>query len=162
MDSYETILFPGGGKIRIHHLVSKVDTDYAKLFSIAECFALDGKDVTLVPKMKRPHQFEYYTIYNALKGTPYDGKCPDMLVDGKWYEYEGFITANPKRAFSNMLNRGLKQSDRIIIDWPNMTDAYMKRVIHQRVFEGQQIEEVWILEGYNLRLLYKKSGEQSE
>ena len=161
MDYYETVLFPSGGRIRIHTLVSKDDTDYAKLYSIAECFAMDGKDVTLVPKMKRPQQFEYYSIYSALAGTHYDGKCPDMLVEGKWYEYEGFITDNPKRAFSNMLNRGLKQSDRIILDKPDLSDAYMKRVIHQRIKLGHRIEEVWVLDCEQMRCIHKKSGEQS-
>ena len=58
-----------------------------------------------------------------------------------------------------MLNNGLEQSDRLIIDKPNLTDAYMKRVIRQRVKDSQTIEEIWIKDGSEIRLLYKKFEE---
>lgn len=58
-----------------------------------------------------------------------------------------------------MLNHGLKQSNRIIIDRPNLTDAYMKHVINQRIKDGQHIAELWLHENGQLRLLYKKSEE---
>lgn len=58
-----------------------------------------------------------------------------------------------------MLNHGLKQSDRLIIDKPNLTDAYMKRIIRQRIKDGQDIEEIWIKEDSKLRILYKKFEE---
>ena len=136
--------------------MSRDDSDFSKLFDIAKHFAMEGRSVTLVPKMRRPQVFEYYSIYGALVGTPFEGKCPDMFVDGKWYEYEGFITKNPKRAFSNMLNRGLKQSDRLIIEKPNLSEAYIKRVIYQRIREGQMIREIIIWNGEKLELVYKK------
>ena len=53
----------------------------------------------------------------------------------------------------------LKQSSRIIINKPNLTDAYMKRIIRQRINEGQTIDEVWIMEDSYVRCLYKKSEE---
>ena len=55
-----------------------------------------------------------------------------------------------------MLNNGLRQSARLIIDRPALTDAYMKRVIRQRIKSGQAIEEVWLREDSEIRLLYKK------
>ena len=58
-----------------------------------------------------------------------------------------------------MMNDGLKQSDRLIIDKPNLTDAYMKRVIRQRIKDGQAIEEIWIKDGSEIRILYKKFEE---
>ena len=116
-------------------------------------------NVKLTPKMSRPKKFVYQNIYHSLIGTKFEGKCPDMLIDGKWYEHEGFISENPKRAFRNMLTHGLKQSNRIIIDKPELTDAYMKRVIYQRVKDGQTITEVWLKDGNKLQLLYKKSEE---
>ncbi len=45
-----------------------------------------------------------------------------------------------------MLNHGLKQSSRIIINRPNSTDAFMKRIIKQRVKDGHDIDEVWIMD----------------
>ena len=84
---------------------------------------------------------------------------PDLLINGIWYEHEGFMSDNPKTAFRNMLNHGLKQSDRLIIDKSNLTDAYMKRIIRQRIKDGQDIEEIWIKEDSKLRILYKKFEE---
>ena len=41
----------------------------------------------------------------------------------------------------------------------NVIDAYMKRIIRQRIKDGQAIEEVWIKDGSELKLLYKKFEE---
>ena len=136
----EVIKF-GKGVIRINRLVNKNDSDYNKLYQIAENFASVGDIVELTPKMTRPSKFKYECVYGDLIGTKYQGKCPDLKINGLWYEHEGFVTTNPKRAFSNMLAHGLKQSSRIIIDKPNLTDSYMKRIIYQRLRDGQMIDE---------------------
>ena len=149
----------GRGTILINRMVNHNDSDYSKLYEIAEYFANDGAIVELTPKMSRPSKFKYECIYEDLIGTKYEGKCPDLRINGLWYEHEGFITDNPKRAFSNMMTHGLKQSSRIIINKPNLTDAYMKRIIRQRINEGQTIDEVWIMEDSYVRCLYKKSEE---
>lgn len=149
----------GKGEIRINRNVNRSDSDFEKLYQIAEYFANEGEVVELTPKMSRPPKFKYECIYGDLIGTKYEGKCPDLRIGGKWYEHEGFITNNPKRAFSNMVAHGLKQSSRIIINKPDLTDAYMKRIIKQRINEGQTIVEVWIIEEDYIRCLYKKSEE---
>ena len=113
------------GLIRINRLVNKTDNDYNKLYQIAEYFANKGSVVELAPKMSRSSNFEYESIYYDLIGTKYEGKCPDLKIDGLWYEHEGFVTDNPKRAFRNMLSHGMKQSSRIIIDKPGLTERYM-------------------------------------
>lgn len=151
--------FPNGGKILIHELVSSKDSDYTKLIDVATFFAAMGKEVRLTPKMKRPPQFEYASIYGSLVGTRYVNKCPDMLVDDFWYEHEGFISSNPKNAFRNMLNDGLIQASRLVIDKPNLTEAYMKRVIRQRIKDGQMIDEIWVKDGTSIQLIYKKFEE---
>ena len=41
---------------------------------------------------------------------------------------------------------------------PDLTDAYMKRVIRQRVMDGQPINEIWLREkDGKITLLYKKN-----
>lgn len=72
-----------------------------------------------------------------------------------WYEHEGFVSSNYKRAFRNMITHGLKQSDRIVIDDPELSDGYMLRSIYGHTKQGKDISEVWIKDGKNLRLLYK-------
>ena len=133
----------GKGTIEISHLVNREDSDYQKLMDVARHFAKDGAVVALTPKMTRPATFEYDCVYASLRGTRYEGKCPDLKIGDHWYEHEGFVTTNPKRAFSNMMNDGLKQSDRLIIDRPELTERYMYHSIWRRVNkEGQQITEV--------------------
>ncbi|MDE7469965.1 MAG: hypothetical protein K2M57_00790, partial [Paramuribaculum sp.] len=95
-----------------------------------------GETVAITPKMSRPAQFEYDCVYASLKNTPYYGKCPDLLIGDKWYEHEGFTTDNPKRAFSNMMNHGLKQSARLIINNPMLEARYMRRSILGRIERG--------------------------
>ena len=141
----------------IHTLINRNDSDFNKLNEIATFFAREqGAEVILTPKMSRPPKFKYECVYASLVGTKYEGKCPDLCINGVWYEHEGFVSDKPKRAFSNMLNHGLRQSSRIIIDRPNLTDAYMKRNINQRVKEGQIIDEIWINDDSGIRLFYKK------
>ena len=57
-----------------------------------------------------------------------------------------------------MLNDGLKQSDRIVIDKPQLNERYMRHSIERRIRDGQNIKEIWTREpGGNIRLLYKKT-----
>lgn len=137
------------------------DGDFEKLRQTAEEFARMGRNVTLTPKMTRPSRFQYECVYGSLVGTKYEGKCPDLNIDGLWYEHEGFTSANPKNAFRNMVTNGLKQSDRIIIDDPELAEAYMKRIIRNRIAEGQNIQEVWLRDkNGRIRSLYDKKSEE--
>ncbi len=57
-----------------------------------------------------------------------------------------------------MMNHGLKQSSRLIIDCPELTDRFMLRSIQNRINIGIHIDEVWLRERSGLiRLLYKKT-----
>lgn len=155
----EEVIKYGEGTVRISSLINRSDSDFYKLMQVAQAFAQKGSTVRLTPKMSRPPKFQYECFYQDLIGTRFEGKCPDLNVDGAWYEHEGFISDNPKRAFRNMLNDGLKQADRLIIDKPQLTEAYMKRVVWQRIKDGQNITEIWIRDGKEVTLLYKKSEE---
>lgn len=56
-----------------------------------------------------------------------------------------------------MMRDGLLQSNRLIIDRPELTERFMRRSIIGRVEKGEDIEEVWIRENNgSLTLLYKK------
>ena len=151
----------GKGTVKISKLIDPKSPDYDKLKQAAEHFALDGLEVEMTPKMSRPDDFVYDCYYKDLRGTKYDGKCPDIRVGDVWYEHEGFTTKDPVKAFNNMLNHGLKQSSRLIIDQPDLTDAYMKKSIRRRIYTAEQIiDEVWIRTDSGIRLLYKKKIEE--
>ena len=148
--------FENGGRLFIHKNVSERDSDYHKLHAAALFFAKQGRHVVLTPKLTRSPNFEYAQIYSSLMGTKYEGKCPDMLIDGKWYEHEGFTSDNPKNAFRNMLTHGLKQASRLIIESPKLTDGYMLRCIYGRIKCGLDIDEIYLHEDNgNFRCLYK-------
>ena len=155
------VISHGKGSIEISHLVDRNDSDFSRLMQVAEFFAKDGASVVLSPKMTRPAKFDYDCVYVSLKGTPFYGKCPDLKIGEFWYEHEGFTSDNPKRAFNNMMNHGLKQSNRIIIDRPGLTERYMRNSVINRLKLGANIEEVWIRETDGiLTLLYKKTDGQ--
>lgn len=148
----------GKGIVKISRLVNHDDSDFEKLKQVAEFFAKDGAESVLTPKMSRHSKFKYECVYASLIGTKYEGKCPDLCIDGIWYEHEGFTSNNPKNAFRNMMRDGLLQSDRIIIDRPDLTERYMRRSIIGRVERGEDIQEVWLRESDgSLTLLYKKT-----
>ena len=114
--------------------------------------------------MSRPPKFAYEEYYSSLIGTKFEGKCPDILVkdiqNGKniWYEHEGYTSSKPKNAFRNMMRDGLLQSNRIVIDRPDLTERYMRRSIIGRINKGEDIKEVWLREKEGtLTLLYKKT-----
>ena len=149
----------GPGKVIINEMVDPNDSDYEELERVARMFAQEGATVELVPKMTRANRFKYDCVYGDLRGTKYEGKCPDLRINDKWYELEGYRTSNYKRAFGNMLNHGLKQSSRIIIEEVPLTEAFMKRSIINRIYQGALIDEVWMKTNTGLILLYKKSEE---
>ena len=128
---------------------------------------MQGKRVIITPRFGETiGNPKYEKIYASLEGTQYWGKCPDFSVDGVWYEHEGYditkdLTDHQKRAdtFCLMMKRGVKQSDRIIVDDCKVGRRWAKKVIFNRVhFEKQNIKEVYIRTLDSLECLYKGSG----
>ena len=156
--------YKSGGQILVSELVCKKDSDYKKLMQIARHFAKKGSKVELTPRMTRPPRTKYISYYIDLlsyKGGRYANKCPDLRIDGVWYEHEGYITDKPRNAIKNMLNHGLKQSDRLILDNPHDNSRLLYR-INKKIEEGFDIEEVWLRDDNRIRLFYKNNKSQSE
>ena len=110
----------------------------------------------MTPKLDVPYKNPAYDmIYGSLKGTPYYGKCPDLLVDGVWYEHEGYVHLNPKTNFANMCRRGFRQSDKIIIENCGLSIGYMLRSIEGQIKSGTSISEVWVHSKDDVYLIYK-------
>ena len=72
-----------------------------------------------------------------------------------WYEHEGYSNVNPKTNFSNMMKRGLRQSNRVIVEDCGLTDGYMKRNVLVRISENQRIREVLVRKGDEIRVIFK-------
>ena len=159
------ILYPNGGKIDVYTLVDKTASDYKNVMACCEFFAQQGAHVIIYPRfVDTIGNLMYEKIFASLKGTQYWGKCPDFTVNGVWYEHEGYevkkdLTDRHKRAntFCKMMKRGVKQSDRIIVEDCGVGRFFAKHVIFSRIhFEKQNINEVYIRTDAGLELLHKK------
>lgn len=152
-DSFEKITlesFENGGEINSSNLVDSSAKDYEDVYNCCKNFAENG-DIT---EVLSPIEFDsplYKEIYEDLIGTIYERKCPDFMVNGVFYELEGF---DGKGYYSNMLKRGLKQSSRVIIAKTDETESYLKKLIKFSIFEGKKIDEVWILDKGKISLFY--------
>ena len=149
----------GKGTVTIHQNVNRSDGDFEKLNEIATFFAKEqGAEVILTPRITRSSKFHYECVYSSLIGTKYEGKCPDLCINGIWYEHEGFKSSNPKNAFRNMMRDGLIQCDRLIIDRPKLTERFMLRSIIGRIENGEVIKEVWLRDkDGTMKMLYKNT-----
>ena len=148
--------YPNGGTLTVYNSIDRTTGDFHRIRCCAEFFARQGKMVVMTPKLDVPYKNPAYDmIYGSLKGTPYYGKCPDLLVNGVWYEHEGYSNVNPKTNFSNMMKRGLRQSNRVILEDCGLTDGYMKRNVLVRISENQMITEVLVRKGDEIRVIFK-------
>ena len=95
--------------------LDKTNSDYNDLISIACYFAKKGKRVHVLPTLHYKDT-RYRDVYGPLIGTIYYRKCPDLLIDGEYYEYESYERPFKAKKISHMIKRGAGQSDRIIID----------------------------------------------
>ena len=156
MDMETLVVFPNGGSVKVHNVIDRTTADYVRILSCALFFAKQGKQVVLTPKVDVPYKNPAYDIiYGSLRGTQYYGKCPDLLVDGVWYEHEGFSGEKPKRSFRNMCYHGLKQCDRLILEDCGLTFGFMYRSLLGRIDRKEKIKEVWIHYEREIQLLYK-------
>ena len=162
------IEYENGGMVEVYSTVDRTASDYKNVLACCIYFAQQGKRALITPgfvvdTIGNPL---YEQIYATLKGTPYWGKCPDFCVDGVWYEHEGYdvtkdLSDRTKRAdtFSKMMTRGVKQSDRIIVEDCGVGRRWAKKTIYNRVhFEKQNISEIFIRTSAGLELLYQKEA----
>ena len=150
--------YENGGKVLIPRNINKKGSDYKPLLNIANLFAKEGKVVklTLVVHFKSD---EYKQIYGSLIGTIYERKCPDLEIDGVFYEFEDFIPPFNKKKISRMIKKGTEQSSNIIINNnKGASDRFILRNIKERMEDKNfkyEIKEVWLYEKGKLRLLFK-------
>ena len=147
--------FENSGKIEIINEYKK-RADHKDLLSISRFFAQNGDDLKITTNIHFKDK-KYEEVFGALIGTKYERKCPDLIINEKFYEYENFIPPITKRSLSNMFTRGLSQSSNLIINNnKGMTDRIIKKVIFNRIRIGQTINEVLLYEKGVVRMLYKK------
>ena len=77
--------YKSGGCVHIMNGVDKSKPDYKIIFTLASLFAKEGKEVFLLTSCHFKSE-EYKVVFGSLTGTKFERKCPDLLVDGKFYE----------------------------------------------------------------------------
>ena len=132
-------------------------SDYEEILIIANCLAEVGHEVKVLHAVHYKDNL-YREVFGELVGTRYYRKCPDLLVDGNFFEYESYTTDQPKKAFRNMLHNGLAQSDHIILRQCNLTDGYMIQQIHGQIINGIPVSSVWLFNGREIRPIYNTEG----
>lgn len=148
-------MYENDGSLTVYNSIDRTTGDFHRIRCCAEFFAKQGKTVIMTPKLNVTYKNPAYDmIYGTLKGTPYYGKCPDLLIDEVWYEHEGFSGENPKRSFRNMCYHGLKQCDRLILEDCGLTFGFMYRSLLGRIDRKEKIKEVWIHTEQEMQLLY--------
>ena len=145
--------YPIGGKIWLMLGLETTGSDYDDILAVADCLAENGHEVKVLHAVHYKDPM-YREVFGELIGTKYYRKCPDLLVDGIFVEYESFNSDQPKNAFRNMLHNGLTQSDNVILRHCNLTDGYMLQQIRGKTKNGIAVSHVWIYDGKSVRLLY--------
>ena len=147
--------FRNSGEIEIIEGYKK-KSDHKDLISISRFFAQNGDNVIITTNIHYKDE-KYKEVFGALIGTRYERKCPDLIINNKFYEYEKYVPPFSKNKVSNMLKKGLQQSPQIIINNnKGASDRYIKKLVYNRLKKGQKINEVWLYEKGETRLLYKK------
>ena len=147
--------FEGGGHIYLMAGLDRYKPDFKALLTIATLFAKEGHEVKILTSchFKSP---EYSMVFGHLVGTKYERKCPDMLVDDVFYEYEGFEKPWKKEKVRRMISHGMKQSANIIINnTKGASDRFLRQAIMARLNVGATIREVWLYEKGSKRLLFQ-------
>ena len=147
--------YEGGGRVLIMNGVDKSKPDYKAILTLATLFAKDGSIARILTSCHFKSE-EYKLIFGPLTGTKFERKCPDLLIDDKFYEYEGFERPWNRRKIKNMLAHGFLQANHIIIDnSKGAADRIIRKAIMARLRIGTDIEEVWLYEKGRKRLFYK-------
>ena len=147
--------FAGGGTISIMRGVDKRKPDFKIISNLATLFAKDGHEVWILANVHFK-SIEYEVVFGKLIGTKYERKCPDLMIDGELYEYEGYVKPWNIKKVSRMFTHGLKQSDRLIINnTKGCSDRYLRRQIADRLNINMSIAEVWVYEKGKKRLFFK-------
>ena len=132
--------------------MSKPDTQ--DIVHIADSFARMGS-IVMIPHPVHYKSETYALLFGGLIGTKFERKCPDLIVDGEYYEYESYVRPWNKRKLAKMISDDLRQSDRIIIDnREGASSRQIMRAIRARLNVNAQIKEVWVYDGDGILDIY--------
>ena len=147
--------YPNGGSVWLMLGMDETSSDYEDILAIAECLAKQGHEVKILHAVHYKDPL-YRIVFGELIGTKWYRKCPDLLVDYEFFEYESYKTSLPKKALRNMLHNGLAQAECLIIRQCKLTDEYILQQISGYIQNGISIEKILVFNGETVRPLYIK------
>jgi len=135
--------------------VNPKDSDYSTILKVASNLSnIKNEKAMILPRINNPFSLDYKEIY-ASHAAKYPSKCPDLKVGEHFYEVEGFDKTKDIsnrhvrfKTTSKMINRGLKQSDRIIIEDCDLDDISLLKIIK---ITPKEINELWVINKKGLR-----------
>jgi len=147
----QTAKYDNGGRVYENIFINTQASDYNDVNKVANLFAKQGQEATILPKV---HYKD--ALYKLLFEDAYERKCPDLKIDGKFYELESYTGTWNNRKLANMFDNGLKQSDCLIIDVrnSNCTIHWLKKRVSDRIRNGDIIKEVWAVTDNGLQQLF--------
>ena len=150
--------YMNGGKVLLMNGLNKSKEDFHDLLVIATCFARLGHTARVLGPVHYKDPV-YKMVYAPLIGTRYYRKCPDLMIDNSYYEYESYVKPWKKEKVQRMLTHGLRQSSRVIINNnKGAVDRFVRKLIMARVNLNAPIEEVWLYEKGSIRRVYITTG----
>ncbi|MDR0680989.1 MAG: hypothetical protein LBG15_03940, partial [Dysgonamonadaceae bacterium] len=93
--------FVSGGKIEIINGYAK-KSDHKDLLAVSRYFAEKGDNVQITTAIHFKDE-KYKEVFGKLNGTGYERKCPDLIINGKYYEYESYTPPFKKEKISHMI-----------------------------------------------------------
>ena len=148
------------GSVLIMSGLSRSKPDYRDLITVACFFARLGYTALVLAPVHYKDPL-YHEVFSSLIGTPYYRKCPDLMIDGVFFEYESYERPFKSRKISHMISRGSEQAERIIIDNnKGASDRFIINRIINRLKDKhfkRIIKEVFVYEkGEVRRIFYNK------
>lgn len=124
----------------IHPSHDPKSNDLKDLIQISRHFSKSGQKAFIMPRISHYEN----DFYSYLFAGSFTNKCPDLRINGKFFEWESF-TALSNNTLSNMVGRATKQAENIIIDLrnTNITVRELSRTINGRIQQGVRIESVY-------------------
>lgn len=156
-----------GGKVYQSGLVNQLSPDYREVKTTAMLFADRGSQVEICPNL-HTKDARYDQFFGALRNTRFNNKCPDLLIDGHFYEFEGYNeSGNTSNRLRNMISRGARQSKRVIIREDGSSLRHKQRYIENAVsaekvgpgrnaYNKLQVEEIWVLSAGGLNKIWPR------
>lgn len=86
-------------------------TDFPDLKIIAKHFMGKGEKTYIMPKITHYDNDLYKYLFQGAN----ERKCPDLLISGKWFEYESYESLG-ENTLNRMVNRAISQANNIIVD----------------------------------------------